>query len=47
MFMGILHVFSDLVVIGERIENYLKIDKIQDTTVVVNGAKKSQYEFPK
>lgn len=33
--------FSDLVVVGERIENCLKIGKIQDTTVVVNGAKKS------
>lgn len=39
--------FSDLMVSCERIESCLKIVKIQDTTGVVNGAKKSQSEFQK
>lgn len=39
--------FSDLVIAGERIENGLKIGKIQDTTVVANGAKKRHSRFSK
>lgn len=39
--------FSGLVVVGERIENFLKISKIQDTTTTANGAKKSNSGFPK
>lgn len=39
--------FSDLVIAGEQIENNLKIDKIQDTTTVASGAKKSYSGFPK
>lgn len=34
-------------VAGERIENCLKIGKIQDTIVMVNGAKKPQSRFLK
>lgn len=39
--------FSDLVITCDQIENFLKIDKIQDTSDVASGAKKSQYGFPK
>lgn len=39
--------FLDLVVVGEKIENCLKIGKIQDTTVAASGAKKSHFGFPK
>ncbi|XP_050918550.1 uncharacterized protein LOC127135978 [Lathyrus oleraceus] len=39
--------FSDLVINGERIENGLKIGKIQDTTVVASGTKKSHSGFSK
>ncbi|XP_050877577.1 uncharacterized protein LOC127081357 [Lathyrus oleraceus] len=37
--------FSYLVIDGERIENNLKIGKIQDTTIVANRAKKSHSGF--
>lgn len=39
--------FSDRVIVGEQIENCLKIDKIQDTTVVASGVNKSQSGLPK
>ncbi|XP_050900733.1 uncharacterized protein LOC127107491 [Lathyrus oleraceus] len=39
--------FSDLVIAGERIENGLKIDNIQDTTAAASGAKKSHSGFSK
>lgn len=39
--------FSYLVVAGEQIENFLKIGKIQDTTLAASGAKKSHSRFPK
>lgn len=39
--------FSNLVIVGERIENGVKIDKIQDITTTTSGAKKSYSGFPK
>lgn len=39
--------FSNLVIIGERIENGLKIGKIQNTTTAASGAKKYHSGFPK
>lgn len=39
--------FSDMVITGERIENCLKIGKIQYTIIMANGAKKSHSRFPK
>lgn len=33
--------FSDLVITSEQIENFLKISKIQDTTIVASGVNKS------
>ncbi|XP_050919226.1 uncharacterized protein LOC127136743 [Lathyrus oleraceus] len=39
--------FSDLVIVGERIENGLKIGKIQDTTAAASGAKKPHSGFSK
>lgn len=38
--------FSDLVIVGERIENFLKIGKIQDTTTAASRAKKFHSGFP-
>ncbi|XP_050878605.1 uncharacterized protein LOC127082411 [Lathyrus oleraceus] len=39
--------FSDLVIIGERIENGMKIGKIQDMTAAASGAKKPHSGFSK
>ena len=39
--------FSDLVIANERLENFLKIGKIQDTTTAASGAKKTHSGFPK
>lgn len=39
--------FSDLVIVSEKIENCLKISKIQDTLVVAKGAKKPHPGPPK
>lgn len=39
--------FSDLVVVGERIENYLKNGKFQGVVVVSDKEKKSYSEFTK
>lgn len=38
--------FSDLFVVGQQIENSLKIGKIQGPVVALNGAKKPYSGFP-
>lgn len=38
--------FSNLVTAGEKIENYAKIGKIQDTTSVAKGVKKPHFGDP-
>lgn len=39
--------FSDLVVAGEHIENFLKNSKIQGAVITSNGAKKPYSDFQK